>query len=379
MGKEARMADDLAGMSEEQLLDAAVSVLTSRLPSDWAIEKTKMGGDDEARDLLIKAPFGNPQAAVLVELRREFAPRDVQTLMGGLMRRLRKQTGEMPILLVAPYLSPQTRESLAEEGISFVDLTGNIRIALRQPAMFVEIPGAQRDPSTPGRSRGIRGAKAGAVVRVLIDARPPYTGAEIARAANVNEGYTSRILDSLQDEGLIERRRPGPVTEADWPALIRRRARALDLFKPIGTDRFVARSGTRQVLEALRGMDNERSFVITGSFAAERIAPVTAPATLVLYAMEPRRIAAELDLLEVDTGADTVLVRPDNYVVFDRATREDGLLWAAPSQVAIDCLAGGGRMPAEGEALIEWMRANEDRWRYPTIGDLIEATGSADE
>lgn len=372
------MAHDLARMTEEQLLDAAVSVLTSRLPSDWAIERTKMAGDEEPRDLLIKGPFGNAQAALLVETRREFAPRDM-TLLGGLMRRLRKQTGEMPILLVAPYLSPKSRELLAEERISYVDLTGNIRIDLRQPATFIELAGAQRDPSATGRSRGIRGAKAGAVVRVLIDAQPPYTGAEIARAAKVNEGYASRILDSLQDEGLIKRRSPGPVTEADWPELIRRRARDLDLFKPIGTYRFVARSGPRQLLEALRGMSNERSFVVTGSFAAERIAPVTAPATLVLYAMDPKRLAAELELLEVDSGADTILVRPDNPVVFDRASREGGLLWAAPSQVAIDCLAGSGRMPAEGEALVDWMRVNEKQWRLPTVGDLIGANGTWDD
>src|SRR2546425_756622 len=39
MGKEATMADDLAGITVEQLLDAAVSVLTSRLPPDWEVEK----------------------------------------------------------------------------------------------------------------------------------------------------------------------------------------------------------------------------------------------------------------------------------------------------------------------------------------------------
>ncbi len=30
-------------------------------------------------------------------------------------------------------------------------------------------------------------------------------------------------------------------------------------------------------------------------------------------------------------------------------------------------------MPAEGEAVIEWLLANEELWRLPNISELIEA------
>ena len=30
-------------------------------------------------------------------------------------------------------------------------------------------------------------------------------------------------------------------------------------------------------------------------------------------------------------------------------------------------------MPSEGEALIAWMRENENRWRYPSIQALLDA------
>jgi len=78
-------------------------------------------------------------------------------------------------------------------------------------------------------------------------------------------------------------------------------------------------------------------------------------------------------LLEVDSGADTVLIRPENNAAMRRAEIEDGLRYAAPSQVAIDCLSGSGRRPAEGEAVIEWMAAHEDLWRLPNITALIDA------
>jgi hypothetical protein len=369
------MADRAAGFVDEDLLDAAITVFSSRLPPDWSVEKTRLGGADEDRDLLIKGPFGSPQAPILVETRRDFSPRDIQAFTDDFIRRLRRQAGEMPVLLIAPYLSPRTRELLAGEQISYIDLTGNIRIALRNPPVFIETQGSQRSSAGPARGRGIRGAKAGAVARALIDVRPPYSGAEIARVAGVNEGYASRILDSLEDEGIIERPGRGPIMEVDWEALIRRRAEVVDLLKPTGTYPFVARNGPAEVLDQLRSIARKGSVAATGSFAAARLAPVAAPAMLILYAMEPRRLADGLGLMPVEFGADVILVRPDNEVVFQRAEPDGNLLWAAPSQVAIDCLSGGGRMPAEGEAVIGWMRANEEAWRLPSIRTVLEPLG----
>ncbi|MGH9304536.1 MAG: hypothetical protein ACRDZ5_09015, partial [Acidimicrobiales bacterium] len=71
--------------------------------------------------------------------------------------------------------------------------------------------------------------------------------------------------------------------------------------------------------------------------------------------------------------------RPDNYVAFARAAREGGIAWAAPSQVAIDCLAGTGRMPSEGEALIRWMGENESEWRSPSIRALLPGSVATED
>ncbi len=360
-------------MTESELLDAAVEILTGRLPSTWAVEKQPSAGDPEAADLIFKSPNASFQTLVFVEVKTDVSPRDVEALIGGPWRRWRRQMGNQPILLVAPYIGPRVRELLSEESVSYLDLTGNTRISLDHPGVFIETEGARQDPRSNKPRSTVRGAKAGAVVRVLVDAVPPYTGADIAKAANVNEGYLSRIFDTLVDEGLIDRGRTG-VTRVDWPAMLQRRARALDLFRPVGTYRYVARQGTSALVERLRSRPStgRRPPTVTGSFAAARIAPVAAPALLVVYAMDPRALADELELLPTDAGADTVLIRPENEVAFARAARDGGMAWAAPSQVAIDCLAGSGRMPSEGEALIGWMRENESEWRYPSIQALLD-------
>ncbi len=373
MDTQASLAPDGQDWDDASLTKEAVSVLALRLPPRWTVEAQPNAGNPEDWDLIVKTDMGGGQKSLLVEARRNFNPRDVAELTGGLFRRLRGRTSLVPILLVAPYVSARARELLVENDINYLDLTGNVRISLEYPGLFVVTEGAQTDPAPVARgSRGLRGAKVGAVVRAIIDARPPYTGAQIAKATLVNEGYVSRILDTLIDEGLITRSRSGPVLDVDWPALLRQRAAALSLFRSAGSFRYIARNGPQQLLDEVAQLGMEGAPVITGSFAAARLAPVAPSAQLVLYTMNPRLLASSLPLMEVDSGADTVLIRPDNNVAMSRPDVAAGLRYATPSQVAIDCLCGSGRMPAEGEAVIEWMADNEEMWRRPNIAALIE-------
>ena len=360
--------------TDASLIQAAVALLQRRLPPRWRVEAQPSPNNGDGLDIVVHSENGNTQSSLLVEAKRNFAPRDVAELTGGLFGRLRGRTGRVPILLVAPYISARSRDLLVENDINYLDLTGNVRITVDYPGLFIVTEGAQVDPAPVARgSRGLRGAKVGAVVRALIDAQPPYTGAQLARAADVNEGYVSRILDTLLDEGLITRPRSGPVLDVDWQALLRQRASALTLFRRTGTFRYVARNGTQQLLDAVSQLDMDERPVVTGSFAAVRLAPVAPPAQLVLYTIKPRELAARLPIVEVESGADTVLIRPDNNIAMSRPDDDGRVRYAAPSQVAIDCLSGSGRMPAEGEAVIEWMAANEDVWRLPSIAPLLEA------
>lgn len=140
-------------MSPPELLDAAVEVLTRRLPPNWAVDRQASAGDSEAADLVIKTPNTGAQALIFVETKSHVSPRDVEALIGGPWRRWRRQMGNQPILLVAPYIGPRVTALLAEENVSYVDLTGNIRISLDHPGVFIETEGARQDPrSTKPRS-----------------------------------------------------------------------------------------------------------------------------------------------------------------------------------------------------------------------------------
>ncbi|MGH2583974.1 MAG: hypothetical protein ACRDJE_03595, partial [Dehalococcoidia bacterium] len=73
--------------------------------------------------------------------------------------------------------------------------------------------------------------------------------------------------------------------------------------------------------------------------------------------------AKQLDLRRVETGANVLLAEPFDAVAFARGFEHAGHSYAAYSQVVVDLLTGPGRWPAEGEAVLQWMQANESVWR----------------
>ncbi len=250
-----------------------------------------------------------------------------------------------------------------------MDLTGNVLIVLENPTVFIRSMGSMRAPKPVQRGTvRLRGAKAARVLRLLLDIRPPVGVREAASVTGVAVSYVSRLFDFLDQEALIERSKRGRVESVDLDRLLRRWATEYDVYRTNETHSYLARRGARQVLEQIRNdVTLGRSVVATGSFAAVRLAPVAAPALLAMYCNDPEGLAMFLDVLPTDEGSNVVLLRPYDQVVWERTSTEDGICFAAPAQVAVDCLTGNGRMPAEGDALVAWMTGNESSWRLPAL------------
>jgi hypothetical protein len=296
----------------------------------------------------------------------------VERLLGSAGRKLRALVPGFAILVVAPWLSPRTRELLAEEGMHYLDLTGNALIRLDNPAVFIRTDGAQRDPSPAPRGKArVRGPKAGRLIRCLVDVRPPYGVRELAAATRLTPGYVSRLLDALDDDALIERSRRGRVETVEVEGLIRRWVEGYDVFAANETRTFLAARGAVDALATLADRVTPATPVaVTGSFAAVRRAPVSRPSLLCAYVDDADAVARALDLIPADEGANVALMRPFDPVVWSRTAVDDRVVYVAPSQASIDCLTGNGRMPAEGEALLEWMLANEPQWRADSLAEV---------
>ena len=101
----------------------------------------------------------------------------------------------------------------------------------------------------------------------------------------------------------------GEVEECDWPALLRRWARGATLAGR-RSGQFIAPEGPKSVVDSL--LKTSRRWVISGSFAATSLAPVTAPSLLLVYVEDFADARSAARLLPTDQGADVLLVEPSD-------------------------------------------------------------------
>jgi len=357
--------------------------LRRRLPQGWSVSEALLSTGAKVDAMAeIRAP-DRRSVRLAIEARSRLDPRAV----AAIAETLRLGNSSAVPVVMSRFLTASVREQLEKEAVGFVDLTGNMRLALPNPGLFIEVQGASEDPDREERpARSLRGPKAGRLVRALVDFRRAPGVRELASTAKVDPGYVSRVLAFLDSEALIERRQPssatdraprdperswsvprptrthaGPIVRVDWPALLRRWALDAPLDARGTLRTYLEPRGISPLLARL-AVTIER-YAVTGSNAAARIAPIAPSRLATIWVDDANEAASRLGLRETDAGANIILVEPTDSAVFERTQNHGGVVYAAPSQVVADLLTSPGRGPAEAEELIAWMTANEEAWR----------------
>ena len=339
------------------LLRDALQKLKRLLPPGWSASEAT-GDSPSSGDAILKisSPYKRT-ALITLKSRPRIDPKGVRQLLQT-PAALRQETR----VVVAPYLSEGTRSRLRDGGIGYLDLTGNARIVVSKPGLYIETQGASQDPNREERpARSMRGTKTGRIVRALIDRKDPPGVRELATMTNSDAGYVSRVLSLLDSEALITRVGHGKIQSVDWPALLRRWAQEAPLESRGEVRTFLDPRGLSTLLARLAG-STER-YAVSGSLAAAGFAPITAPRDGVSWMRDVADAAKKLGLRATDSGANVMLLEPLDESAFEGAETRDGIWYAAPSQVAADLLTSPGRGPAEAEELIAWMQVNQEKWR----------------
>ena len=139
-------------MNEATLIREASRTLAARLPGGWKHRIVRLDGRHQGRPhatLDVTGPDGQ-KARLTVEAPSGLVPRSVVKLKA----RLSAYSSD-PGFVVSPFLTRSTRDRLRGENLNFLDLTGNIRIVLARPGLYIETQGAEQDPSPkrqPARS-----------------------------------------------------------------------------------------------------------------------------------------------------------------------------------------------------------------------------------
>jgi hypothetical protein len=329
-------------------LRQALEGLRRRLPPGWSAEEH---GSPRAPALRLSGP-DKRTVEVPIVARRGLVPRDVPALLAGT---------ERPVLVVSSYLGGRARELLAQGGASYVDATGNVRVVVSTPAIFLEGSGAAQDPErTPRALHSLRGGAAARVVRALVELDLPLGIRALASAAATPLGTVSRVVTFLETEALLTRDDKKRVVAVDWPALLTRWAKDYALTKSNELHSFLEPRGLSALWPKLARLPR---YAATGSTAGPGIAPTR---LAMLYVDDPEEAARTLGLVPADAGANVWLLRPYDEVVFARTQPRAvsvgdasvDMTIVANAQAVVDLQSSPGRGPQEAEALVEKMKAN---------------------
>ncbi|HSL08507.1 MAG TPA: hypothetical protein VK887_11120 [Pseudonocardiaceae bacterium] len=215
------------------------------------------------------------------------------------------------------------------------------------------------------RLQSLRGPAAARVVRALLDGPRRLGVRALAAEATVGPATSSRVLDLLVRDALVDRDPVCVVISVRKQSLVRRWAqdygltttnRAVSVLVPRGINRLLNDLACRQGPYALTGSAAARAYLPADQAA---VAPLVLPAIFVPDAVSAQR---SLALRRAERGANVLLLEPFDDVVYRGTTVRDGLRYVSASQAVVDLLTGPGRSPEEGSQLIDALGRQDPEW-----------------
>ncbi len=354
-------------LRETTLISDALRSVTALLPASWSLaeaadRQTGRRRLDAGVDLI--APNGDGVSFVVEAKRSGSVP---TALLLPVLRELGRPT-ESPVLFLSDYIGPSLRAALADEGISFADATGWVRIFTDRPLIVLTGKGADRSPRARQASAVTRlnGVAANRTIRALAATGLPVGVRALATAADVSPGSVSKLLVTLASEGIVDRDQNGGVVAVRRRALIRRWVRDYSFAKSNqSVGYYIAPRGLDRTLSRL----NECGAVaITGSAAARRylseaVISVVPLRLLALYASDTSAVSGALGLIAAEpTTANVVLAVPQDGDILPAADEREPAV-APLALVVADLLTLPGRSDAEAEQLMNALAATDQAWK----------------
>ena len=247
--------------------------------------------------------------------------------------------GEVVPLIAVPFMGTTGRERCAEYGVAWLDLSGNASISA--PGLRILIEGKPNLYKRPGRPSTPFAPRSSRIARwLLIHPTEPVTQRELARATGTDEGYTSRVVGTLEDEGLIVRNDDGAILPREPDLLLDAWLEVYNFNKHYVLRGHVAARSGEALLRQLSARLNRASvpYAATGLAAAWSLDHFAGFRTVSMYLwQEPSSdLIDALSFREDTRGANVWLIIPNDEGVFDGASIRNGIHCVHPVQAYLD-------------------------------------------
>lgn len=357
-----KMANPVKEM-EVKAVDALRSVL-EQVPAVKLKSIARESRIDHAElDIVAKLSVGGRGHTLACEVKVNGQPRYVRTALLQLRSYVAGLGHDVTPVLIAPFLSSVAQDLCREQGVGFLDLEGNVRLAF--DAVFIERAVASKPAVERRELKSLFKPKSAQVLTVMLrDPARSWRVAELAEAADVSLGHVSNVRSGLLDHEWGQLSRQGLFLSAPdrlldaWREVYEPPAgRRLGFYTTLHGGAF--EEAARRILRA--GSDKGRAIFASFS-AAHWLAPFARTGTQFFYADERglERLQTALGLSSPAKGENVVVTVPEDEGVFRDAV--EPALGAVSSDLVrtyLDLSAAGER----GREAAEHLRRERMAWK----------------
>jgi hypothetical protein len=337
----------------ERAAEQAVRRTLSEVPS-LSIGPTKPGGltADAGFDFALPVNTNGGRFRLLCEVKSSGQPRIARAASLQLLRYARPKSGDYAVF-IAPFVSPQAAQICTREGVGYLDLAGNCRLAFgrvyiqkdQYPNPFVH----RRD------LRSLYSPKAERVLRVLLaNPKKSWKTQALADAAQVSLGQVANVKKLLGDREWIQTELAGfrlsdpGVLLTEWGANYRSSRNAVNDFYSL-KDTAQAETEIAKTCDKLAV-----TYGFSGFSGAARLAPAVRYQRVTVYVADGLdALVEDLGLKPVSSGANVSLLAPYDAGVFYASRRIGAATIVSPIQVYLDLLTMKGRGEEAATAILE--------------------------
>jgi hypothetical protein len=303
---------------------------------------------EEEVDFLVSVDLGDKKLALVVEVKNNGQPRMAREAVNQLLR-YRNNYPDAYFIFMAPYISPQAAEICTKDGVGYLDFAGNCYLSFGQ--VYIEQTGKPNPFRTRRDLVSLYSPKSSRVLRVLLS-NPGriWKIQDLADEARVSLGQVANVKKLLLDRESIadgfSLREPWKLLE-EWANVYTYRKNEVSNFYSLKSIPEIESDLAKTCGE--KGIE----FALTGFSGAARFAPAVRYNRVMAYVSTiSEDLVSFLDLKEVPSGANVMLLGPYDEGVFYGTQVMDDIRIVSPVQIYLDLKSYKGRGEEAAEVLL---------------------------
>jgi hypothetical protein len=296
---------------------------------------------------------GGRAIRLLVEAKERVSP----LLAIGILQRMAQSPAKGVPTLCSPIISERVADLCRSHGVNYLDEAGNCRLSA--PGFFLQVEG--RKPvrrATPSRPDPFA-IKSSRIARLLLgNPKRDWQVQELADEAHVSLGLAAKVKRALLEQAFVEEQNRR-VRLRDPTALLDAWASKYKLSQERVTLYVMEKTAKVEGKIARWCGDHAVRFAVSDLAGAWRLSPAVQYHMSTIY-VEPggcgdvvNGLVEHLEAKRVDSGANLVLVVPDDAFVLYQSRKVEGIEVVSPVQLYLDLHKQPGRSAEVAQEILQ--------------------------